>query len=143
MQQIRLIYIFCYVLWETTFFSGKTEFVLKLLRNDAFMFTTPFDRIIICYTVLQKKLSDFAEQDSRVTLFEGFDESLYATHDGLTHIGLVIDDCMGLDIYRELSKLWTTLSRHRFISCFFLTQNAFSRGSSSAQRYNRDILINR
>ena len=124
-------------------FSGKTEFVLKLLRNDAFMFTTPFDRIIICYTVLQKKLSDFAEQDSRVTLFEGFDESLYATYDGLTHIGLVIDDCMGLDIYRELSKLWTTLSRHRFISCFFLTQNAFFRGSSSAQRYNRDILINR
>lgn len=91
--------------------SGKTDFVLKLLKNDEFMFTSPADRIIVCYTVLQDKLTEFAKNDARVTLHEGFDENLYINHDKASHLALVIDDCMSLDIYRQLSDLFSKYSR--------------------------------
>ena len=91
--------------------SGKTDFVLKLLKNDEFMFTSPADRIIVCYTVLQDKLTEFAKNDARVTLHEGFDKNLYINHDKASHLALVIDDCMSLDIYRQLSDLFSKYSR--------------------------------
>ena len=91
--------------------SGKTEFVLKALRNDKHVFSSPADRIIICYTVLQNKLTKFAEEDSRVVLHEGFDESLYIDNDPASHLYLVVDDCMSLDIYKELSDLFSKYSR--------------------------------
>ena len=123
--------------------SGKTEFVLKALRNDKYVFSSPADRIIICYTVLQKKITQFAEEDSRVTLHEGFDENLYIDNDPSSHLYLVVDDCMSLNIYKELSDLFSKYSRHKNISVFYITQNAYTRGTTSAVRYNRDILINR
>ena len=91
--------------------SGKTDFVLKLLKNDKYMLTSPADRIIICYTVMQDKLSQFAKEDQRVTLHEGFDENLYINHDKSSHLALMIDDCMSLDIYRQLSDLFSKYSR--------------------------------
>ena len=149
--------------------SGKTDFVLKLLKNDKYMLTSPADRIIICYTVMQDKLSQFAKEDQRVTLHEGFDENLYINHDKSSHLALMIDDCMSLDIYRQLSDLFSKYSRllvyflwqlsffvrdiianetlffffrHLNVSVFYCTQNVYNRGSTSAIRHNRDILIN-
>ena len=49
---------------------------------------------------------------------------------------------MGSSIYGSLADLYTKYSRHLCISVFFLTQNIFFRGNSSAQSHSRTIILN-
>ena len=102
--------------------SGKTFFLLKLIKYAEYMFTTPPDQIIYCYSVMQPILEDLAKENKIVELHEGFSSDLYESHDPSSHLLLCVDDLMSSDIFKELSDLYTKHSRHKNISVAFLTQ---------------------
>ena len=102
--------------------AGKTNFVLQLIQYAHYMLTNMPDRIIYCYSVLQPKLENLAKENKLVELHEGFSSDIYENHDPSQHMLLCIDDMMSMDIFRELSDLFTKYSRHKNISVIFLTQ---------------------
>ncbi len=97
--------------------SGKTEFVLKLLRNRRTMFEPPVERVIYSYERYQSKFDGL----EGVEFVKGADYQLRRGENAL----LVIDDQMH-DSPDDLVKLFTVDSHHLGVSVIFITQNLFA-----------------
>ena len=69
--------------------SGKTYWLLDLLKYDKELVSQKFDTIIWCYGVLIPELLELQRSDARVVLNEGFTEDLYKHLDGSLHTALV------------------------------------------------------
>ena len=121
--------------------TGKTEWLIKLIKSAKYQLVNPPDRIIYFYSILQPKIAKLAKETPHMELHEGFDANLYANHKPTSHLLICVDDLMNSDCYKELSNLFTR-GRHLNISTIFLTQNAYFKGTSTAVKYNRDILVN-
>ena len=123
--------------------SGKSVFTGRLCRENEAMFQHPVQRIVYCYSILQPFLTKLAEDVPILELHEGFDSELYKNHDPSIHLMLIVDDLMSQEgIYKDLSDIFTKFSRHKQITIVYLCQNAYFKGTSSAARFNRDILTN-
>lgn len=115
---------------------GKTEFVIKLLKNISEYVQPCPKRIIYCYTMWQDKFDYLKKIISQIEFQEGlFDvNQLDKRQENL----LILDDLM-----REASEsddvldMFTKGSHHKNLSILLLTQNLFSKG-----KHSRTISLN-
>ena len=121
--------------------SGKTHFIGKLCDRQAYMFTTPPEKIIFYYNTLTDKIKSIATRNSNVILRQGLSMDLVEANDPQTHIWVIVDDFMLTKIYKFIAEIFTIKSRAKNVSISILTQNIYTKGGD-AGRYSRDILVN-
>ena len=98
--------------------SGKTEFVLRLIREREHLFTSPPKSILYAYSTWQDKF----EQLSDVTFHEGLPNREMLEPNSLC----IIDDLMTeASSSLEVMKLFTIDAHHKQITVIFLTQVIF------------------
>lgn len=120
--------------------SGKTTFVLKLLKHAPDMFDIPPVKIVYCFTEMQHVLAEAERTIPNFVLHEGVpthDDVLKWTEPG-KHVILVLDDMMRQISTSDEALHWVTvLSHHRTCSLIYITQNIFERG-----KHFRSISLN-
>lgn len=121
-------------------FSGKTEWIKKLLENiDVMIQGVKCDRIVYCYGVYQP-LFDVLGENPMITLFEG-----PPTEKDLDEVPgerklIIIDDlCDEMKDSKFLTALFTKLAHHKNWATILITQNSFLGNRSS--RVNATYLI--
>lgn len=111
---------------------GKTEFVAKLIKNQALMHDPPFERIIIAYGMMQKVYSDLLDSVPNLELSDGFPNDYYQAIKNDEKVPtintlLILDDLMmELATDNRLPELFTRM-RHKKISTILMVQNFFFR----------------
>jgi len=114
--------------------SGKSHFIMQLLKRPAKYFDPPPSRIIYAYSVWQ----DAFERADNVTFVEGVQGLSTITFSKKIPTILVIDDLMEeLCNDKTLSVLFTREMHHKNITVFFLVQNLYKQG-----RCMRDVALN-
>ena len=117
MMDVRLQHPFtCTIAGPTQ--SGKTQFVVRLIKDANELITLPPENIVYCYGEFQPL---FAKLPG-VEFHEGLPE--VERFDGRRRVLLIIDDLMN-EADETVCKLFTKLSHHRNVSVVFLTQNLF------------------
>jgi len=113
--------------------SGKTAFVLKLIKEN--LFQTNFAQIVWFYNEWQSAY----ESLSKVVEFrQDCDDAFYETISALHQNLIVLDDQMSkLGDSQLLSKLFTEGSHHRNLSVIYIVQNLFDKGKS-----HRNVSLN-
>ncbi|CAG2234492.1 unnamed protein product [Mytilus edulis] len=112
--------------------SGKTTFVMKLLKHASAMFKTPPVQTVYCYTEFQPVFDQAEKTIPNFILHEGFPtrSDLMEWTNPDKHTLLVLDDMMRLiSKSDEALHLATALSHHRNCSVIFITQNLFEKGT--------------
>jgi hypothetical protein len=102
--------------------SGKSKFVLRLIRHVIELIHPPPERILFCYGEFQSSFLEllqveFHEGLPNVNRFDGRHRNL-----------LMIDDLMN-EVNQNVSNIFTKLSRQRNVSVIFFTQNLFHRNN--------------
>lgn len=98
--------------------SGKTEFIFRLIRLANETIDPPPEKIMYCYGEFQPSFADFPE----VEFHEGLPD--VGSFDGRSRTLLIIDDLMN-EADQNVCNLFTKLSHHRNVSVVFITQNLF------------------
>ena len=125
--------------------SGKTEFVLKLIKHakDMFQSQKQFKKILYCYSVMQDSFLELEKKfpPETVVLHKNLPSLDYVK--GFTKPGIenellvVIDDLMYEALSsKEISMLFTS-GRHMNLTIILITQSLFEKGS-----YSRTIALN-
>lgn len=96
--------------------SGKTEFVLRLLRYRDALLDPPVNRVIYSYERYQSKFDEM----KGVEFVKGSDYTLRRGDNTL----LIIDDQMNVK-ESDLVRLFTVDSHHLNVSVIYITQNLF------------------
>ena len=96
--------------------SGKTEFVLRLLRYRQALLDPPVNRVIYSYERYKSKFNGI----EGVEFVKGFDYTLRRGDNTL----LIIDDQMSVK-ESDLVRLFTVDSHHLNVSVIYITQNLF------------------
>lgn len=116
--------------------SGKTQFVVELLKNRKKVIDLNPQRIIYCYSIWQDKFDQLKQMIPFVEFFEGMFNVEELDSKIINFI--ILDDLM-----REASEndnvldMFTKGSHHRNVSIVLLTQNLFSKG-----KHSRTISLN-
>ena len=98
--------------------SGKTEFVLRLIRERKQLFTSPPKSILYAYSTWQDKFNQFSD----VTFHQGLPNREMMEPNSIC----VIDDLMAeASSSLEVMKLFTIDAHHKQITVIFLTQVIF------------------
>jgi len=114
--------------------SGKSFFVLELLRNAADIFEPKPDRIVYAYGSWQ----DAFETMHGVEFVDGVAGLSEITFDKRLNNFLILDDLMEeLSSDKKLSTLFTRDMHHKNVTVFFIVQNLFKQGKSM-----RDVALN-
>ena len=117
-------------------FSGKSEFIYKLIRNSEVLFKKPFDKIYYFYGVWQNNFDGVKEN---IEFIEGlptqlFIENLVSSQSSL----LIVDDQQQSALNSELiANIFTEYSHHKNITVILVLQNLFHQG-----KFARDISLN-
>ncbi|VDH97956.1 Hypothetical predicted protein [Mytilus galloprovincialis] len=112
--------------------SGKTTFVMKLLKHSSTMFKIPPVRIVYCYTEFQPTLEQAENTIPNFDLHEGLPSrsDLIEWTNPEKHTVIVLDDMMRLiSKSDDALHLVTVLSHHRNCSVIYITQNLFEKGT--------------
>ena len=113
--------------------SGKTAFVLKLIKDN--LFNTNFAQIVWFYNEWQSEYESF---DKVVVFRKECDEGFYESLSPLQQNLIVLDDQMSkLGDSKLLSRLFTEGSHHRNLSVIYIVQNLFDKGKS-----HRNVSLN-
>ena len=113
--------------------SGKTEFILRLLKNANEMFTERVEEIHYCYSVYQKAYDKIKEVEgvNKVVMHQG----MPLVNDCVkwsylkNHIIVVFDDLMTeLPKNRDMIKFATVNCHHNNITMIILLHNIFEPG---------------
>ena len=110
--------------------SGKTQFVFRLIRNAERLIDPSPESIVYCYGGFQPIFAEYPN----VEFHEGLPE--VSRFDGRKRVLLIIDDLMN-EADQNICNLFTKLSHHRNVSVVFVTQNLFHRN-----RYVRTMNLN-
>ena len=110
---------------------GKSHFVAKLLKKVDSMIDEPPERIVWCYSKLQRKLFD--EFADRIEFMQGLPSSDLL--DGRRTL-LIIDDLMR-ETDGRVTDLFTKGSHHDNASVVYVSQNLYNKGKG-----NRTISLN-
>ena len=99
--------------------SGKSTFMIQIIKNADKLFTGPINQIVWA-TGNKDYIPKELEAMPKVTVVEGIPnvESLQP------HSFIVLDD-LQMDNLKDICKLFTVTSHHRNISTFFLVQNLY------------------
>ena len=100
--------------------SGKTQFVVRLIRHADRLVDPPPEKIVYCYGEFQPSFLEF----SQVEFHEGLPD--VSRFDGRSRVLLIIGDLMN-EADQLVCNLFTKLSHHRNVSVVFVTQNLFHR----------------
>ncbi len=107
--------------------SGKTQLVMKLIRNAEVMFNKPVTRIIYFYCQYQNLFSQMESEIPIISFHPGLpDDEVLSPCNAQSHSLLIADDLMN-EITNSAASLdlITKASHHRCISIIYLTQNMF------------------
>jgi len=108
--------------------SGKTQFVVNLLKYD--MFKPSPQRIIWCYSKDQPLYQTLQDRHPNLELVHGTPTDLMKSLDPKVTNLVILDDQMskvGSD--KELGELFTEGSHHLNLSVIYIVQNLFDKGS--------------
>lgn len=109
---------------------GKTEFVFKILQNEAkFIYPSP-QRIIYCFSIWQKGFDLLKDKNPIIEFKQGLIdvEELDSKLNNL----VILDDLMKeASEHDDILHLFTRGSHHKNTSVFLLTQNIFNKGKNS------------
>ncbi len=108
--------------------SGKTQFVVNLLKYD--MFTPRPQRIIWCYSKDQPLYKKLQVDHPNLELVQGTPSDLMSTLDPEVRNLVILDDQMskvGSD--KELGEFFTEGSHHLNLSIIYIVQNLFDKGT--------------
>lgn len=110
--------------------SGKTRFVLRLIKNANRLIVQPPEDILYCYGEFQPLFAELNDVE--------FHEGLPSVDrfDGRRRVLLIIDDLMN-EADQNVCNLFTKLSHHRNVSVVFVSQNLFHKN-----RYVRTMNLN-
>jgi hypothetical protein len=100
--------------------SGKTQFVFRLIRHADQLIVPPPEKIVYCYGEFQPSFAEFPQ----VEFHEGLPD--VSCFDGKFRILIITDDLMN-EANQNVCNLFTKLSHHRNVSVVFITQNLFHR----------------
>ena len=118
--------------------SGKSYFILKMIKERQKLFKTPVKRVVYCYEVYQE-IFDAMKKD--VIFVKGLVSEKTITSWNNEHTILVIDDLQygSFDRAAEILivKLFAVLSHHRNITVIFVSHNIFS-----PVKYFRNLSLN-
>jgi len=114
--------------------SGKSHFILQMLKKPVKYFDSSPSRIIYVYSIWQ----DAYEGMPNITFVEGVQGLTTISFSKKIPTVLVIDDLMEeLCNDKSLSMLFTREMHHKNITVFFLVQNLYKQG-----RCMRDVALN-
>jgi len=114
--------------------SGKSHFILQVLKSPTKYFDPPPARVIYVYSVWQ----DAFENATNITFVEGVKGLSTISFSKRVPTILVIDDLMEeLCNDKTLSVLFTREMHHKNVTVFFLVQNLYKQG-----RCMRDVALN-
>lgn len=113
-------------------FSGKTQFVKRLLENASKMINPPPKKIVWfyseyqpCYTNMRRSIPNIEFHENLPSDFNDFTSAERPTL-------FVIDDLMDVAAGdKRVSALFTKGCHHRNVSVIYITQNLFHRGKES------------
>jgi hypothetical protein len=115
---------------------GKTEFILRMIRNVDHLISPEIEKIHWIYGAFQPKVEEL--KSSNFTTSSSLESSLKELEYNTRPMLLIIDDfmhCAGSN--SNVAELFTKGSHHRNISVMFVVQNLFHKGSLM-----RDIHLN-
>jgi hypothetical protein len=119
--------------------SGKTSFVLKLLKHKDAMFTTKPKRILYCYGSWQSAYEELSNNKD-ITMHDGLPSRSVVdefTYDKVPTV-MVLDDLLA-DIVssKDVQHYVTVMSHHNNMTIIMLLQSIFPKGA-----YARTISLN-
>ena len=114
--------------------SGKTRFIFKVLQHRHQLFEEkPPCKIRYYYGIWQDFFSEIEKDTDNITFHQGLpsEEELLEITDPNSHTLIIIDDLMHEACNSQVVELiFTRLSHHRFLTCFYLLQNLFVQGKA-------------
>ena len=114
--------------------SGKSHFILELLRRKEEFFNPTPSRIVYAYGIWQTAFDNI----DGIEFVKGIEGLAGVDFNSNRANLLVIDDLMEeLCNHKELSTLFTREMHHKNITVFFLVQNLYKQGKSM-----RDVALN-
>ena len=116
--------------------SGKTRFIRRLLKYKQQVFDCkPPYKIRYYYGIWQELFAQIQNEIDNISFHQGLpsEEELLEFTDPNIHTMIVLDDLMHEASNSQVVELiFTRLSHHRFLSCFYLLQNPFVQGKTQA-----------
>lgn len=110
--------------------SGKTSFVLEVIKNKNEIFETPPSKIIYCYGTWQPLFEKIEDVDFRKGLMLDIDSIQDSAP--FQHTLIVLDDLMDeVTKNDEIQHLFTRGSHHKNITVMYINQNMFFQGKCS------------
>ena len=119
--------------------TGKTEFVMRLIKYNKELITPPVDKIYYCYKEYQEK---FKEVEG-VEFFEGFDESIISKEnlEGGSVL-LILDDLMTQIQENILLDIFLVYSHHRKVYPVFVCHNLYYSGLKNMKTISLNTTYN-
>ena len=115
---------------------GKTEFIVKLIKNkDIYIHPAP-NKIFYCYSIWQNRFEELKKLNIDINFIHGLTDTkdIIAVNNNL----IILDDLMKETAEDdEILNLFTKGSHHNSISVLLLTQNIFNKG-----KHSRTISLN-
>ena len=112
--------------------SGKTWWVIKLLKNRKDVFVNAPDRILWCYGQYQPIYDELSRDIHDIKFHEGLPTEWTDLIDPRVRNLIILDDLMsecGSD--PEVTKLFTKGSHHQNLSVIYIVQNLFHQSKES------------
>lgn len=112
--------------------SGKTQFIYKVLQNRQHVFNGNYPvKIRYYYGIWQDLFTKIEREIDDISFHQGLptEEELLSFTDPNIHTLIIIDDLMQEACNSQVVELiFTRLSHHRLLTCFYLLQNPFVQG---------------
>ena len=113
--------------------SGKTQFMVNLLRNKSTLFDHPPTRIVFAYSQWQDAYDQMLANDGSIEFTKNFSDVLENENffdKSLSNL-LILDDLSSVIANNKAaSDLFTRGVHHKGVSCIHICQNAFQQGRS-------------
>ena len=125
--------------------SGKTRWVLRLLRHKDEMFISPPEKVLYCYGIYQPLFEQMEKEFPFITFHHGLpsEENLNSLSDETMCNLVVLDDLMEtVTSSGEMANFFVKGMHHRHLSILFLSQNLYCKGKHSRTiNLNTHILV--
>ena len=112
--------------------SGKTTYVLEMIRTRHDLFEYEIEKVVYCYGINQPIFEEFRQAHPDVLFHEGVPEDILGLFDGKTQGLLILDDLLdAISKDVEVMKAIIQGSHHRNITIITLSQNVFHQGKTA------------